>query len=226
MNCSEFRERFDAWPALPDAESGAHAAGCPGCTEYAAAGWRFETALARALRVETPADIRERALAPIVAQVSRRRFVGGLAATLVVAAVAGTTWRVRSRGSLERELLAYLAEWPAPAVVASSMATTDVNSLLLPAAIEVDAAALRARVAKPCIVRGTDAIHLLLEVDGELVSVIVMPALPIREPRTMRGNGMQGTIVPGKRGSLAIVASDTMPSSALVEQVRSGVRYL
>jgi hypothetical protein len=227
MNCSEFRERFDADPARLDTDSRAHLAGCHACTEYAAAGRRFETALAEAMKVEIPADLRDRVLASVDAGVSRRRFIGGaLAAGVVLAAGAGVVWRVRERDALERELLDYLAAWPAPAVIASSMATADVNSLLRPQSIEVDAAAMSARVAKPCVVRGKDAVHLVIEVDGRLLSVVIMPAEAIPESRTVNGRGLQGTIVPAERGSVAIVALDAMPSPALVEQVRSAVRYI
>ena len=68
--------------------------------------------------------------------------------------------------------------------------------------------------------------RLVIDVDGQLLSVVIMPAEAVRESRRMQGSGMQGTIVPGERGSVAIVASGVMPSPALVEQVRSAVRYL
>ena len=226
MNCAEFRDRFDADPARLDAEARAHMAACPDCAQYAAAGQRFEETLVRAIRIEVPAGLKDRTLANVHVGVSRRRFIGALAAGVLLAAGAGVVWRVRERDALERELLDYLAAWPAPAVISSAMATADINSLLRPKSIEVDAAAMSARVAKPCVVRGKDAVHLVVELEGRLLSVVILPAEAIGESRTVRGKGLQGTIVPAERGSVAVVASDAMPSSALVEQVRGAVRYL
>ena len=226
MNCAEFRERFDADPARLDAEARVHAAGCAACTQYVAVGQRFEEALVRALRIEAPADLKDRALANVGAGVSRRRFIGALAASVLLAAGAAVLWRVRERDALERELLDYLAAWPAPAVIASPMATADVNSLLRPHAIEVDTTWMSARVAKPCVVRGREAVHLVVDIEGQLLAVVIMPAEAVGESRTLRGRGLQGTIVPAERGSVAIVASDVMPAPALVERVRSAVRYI
>jgi hypothetical protein len=231
MNCDQFRQQIDAAPgARLSAESEAHRATCPACSNQLARVLRFEQLLAVAARIDVPPDCGARwtnpPARPIARRESGRRVMAWALAAGVVLVVGAVGLGRRREHVLDREVAEYVAAWPADAVAASPMASTDVDALLGAAGIARDPAGLPVRLGKPCVIARTGAVHLVLDTEAGPVAIVVMPEQRVDRPRTIEHAGVRGLVLPCPRGSVAVLAERGSAPPALAGAIRDALRYL
>ncbi len=230
MNCLEFRRLYGTAPEHNAATLLEHRLTCPKCAAFAGEQDAFNETIERAVHVSVPVGLESRILLRQSLQttpfIHGRWRVYALAASLLIAIAIGIGGlRIGAAGALDRQVVNYLqaqSTQSSPATVSAQQA----NALLRPAGMELRTDAVTVRYAKPCIIKGTPAVHLVIAGERGEVSVVVMPEQDIAERKAFVRAGLKGVLVRCPKGSMAIVGGPDEPINDIEQRVRAAVTWL
>lgn len=230
ITCLEFRQRTGADPQDHSPEVLEHRQNCRRCADFVEVQQALDARLEAALRIPVPEDLRARV---IFNQTGRwqhrpaRRHWLPIAAGLFLAAGLGFVLvNVGGSQSLPAEVVAHIEHEPSLLLPTQRLAEpVRVNAILNEG---------RVRLAQPmdnvihaglCPFRGRQVPHLVLRVEGEPVSVLLIANEQNGAVEEIHEDGYHGVIVPRRGGSLAIVAARPELVQPAREQLEAAVNW-
>lgn len=219
MTCIEYRQRVGAEPSVNDPAIRRHQLECRACSEFAASQRQLDRQLEAALRIPAPEGLRARIIWRAASDKPVWRRWIGMAATVVLSVGVGfTVWMAGEHEALAGEIVAHLQHEPELLLQTDSQAEPrKVSAVMSRGGLGLDAPLQDVTHAGLCPFRGRLVPHLVIRVDGEPVSVMLLPGEPVDNAQEIHESGFNGIIVPSKRGSMAIVAA----REDLVQPVRT-----
>lgn len=208
MNCLEFRQTIGAEPGSRDPEVLRHRMECRACAEFAASQQQLDTALEKALRVPVPEELSARILWRAANdQRAWRRWVG-MAATIMLGIGLGFgLWTTTDNRVLAAEVIAHVQHEPQLLQASQRRAgAQQVSAVMSRGGVQASLPLRDVSHAGLCPFRGRLVPHLVFEVDGEPVSVLLLPHEPMASVQEINEQGFKGVLVPVQDGSMAIVA--------------------
>lgn len=230
LSCLEFRQRVGAVPGTRDGDVAAHRAGCRACAAFADEQAALDHRLHAALRIPVPDDLAARVIWSQSATWKDSSWLrsavpswqwAGLAAGLLLAALLGVLvsgQRVPGRG-LPAEIVEHIEHEPARLVFSADTRMAQpvqVSAVLESGGVYADEPPGNVVTAGLCPFRGHQVPHLVMNIDGEPVSVLLLARTPSQGVREIHEDGYHGLLVPHENGSIAIVA----PRPELIQPVR------
>ena len=214
-DCFEFRRIVGAVPDSRDAGIAAHRLECRACAAFAASQYALDRRLEAALRVPVPDDLKARVIFNQSGRWMRARPRPWLAiaASLLLAAGLGFGLTQFIAGDA---LLAPTTRTAEPVRVS---AVLDRGGVMLKQPLDnVTHAGL-------CPFRGRLVPHLVMHVDGEPVSVLLLKDEPVDAEKEFDEDGYRGVIVPRAGGSIAIVGARPDLLQPVQNQLEAAVRW-
>ncbi len=229
MNCLEFHRHCLADPDSRDPEFLRHRESCPACARLAARTDALDRDLARAMRVPVPDGLEGRIR---LAQTTRRRRVNARYSWLAMAAsvllmVSGMRfgYYYMQLAPLDRAVLHEAAEHANMYTPSGLMTVAAIETQFRKARMQLRGP-LKIYAAEYCTIHGVDALHLVLETDHGLVTVLIMPNNAVTAPMHVAGGGLSGMIEPAARGSVAVIGAPPTEVAELTQQVEKAVVVL
>lgn len=215
MECAEFLRRLDAEPRVQDAAVLAHRRECAACATAWQHAQSFEGRLLDALNVPVPASLVERLR---VAQRSierktrqRRRFGFAIAATLLLAIIAGgVTFRYMDAHSLPAMAIAHMRNSGEMGAMAR---TGQLDAQAIDVAFAGRHVTLKGRIpaattyVHQCMVGGQPAVHLVTRFDDQPVVVLYLPRMPSGADKAFERDGWRGREVALAGGELIVLSN-------------------
>jgi hypothetical protein len=247
MRCTEYRRSMLVDPRDPDPQLHEHQESCHDCRLYTERLLRFDSRLARALRVSVPvradtpattqADVDGSStplLIPLPAKLPQqlrrssmyRQGRWAMAASVLLAVVvAGALWLSVPRHSLAADVVTHMAgepdAWRRTEVPVPSPALRDV---LRDSHLRLATSAGMVSYASSCEFRGHRVPHLVIQTASGPVTVMVLVHEQAVKPVRFDEGGYRGVIVPVTgHGSLAVLTRDSAADSKAIEQVATRV---
>jgi Protein of unknown function (DUF3379) len=221
IDCTHYRRAVLADPHDASPELAEHLAHCPHCPAYSERLLTFEGRLAQALRIDAGSG------RPELARARPRARAGwfAMAASVLVALLAGTLWLGVPHASLAADVVAHMAGEPqAWARTDTPVPASDLEPVLAAAHVRLRSDAGMVSYAQSCLFRGHRVPHLVVQTDMGPVTVMVLVHETTPQARPFDEGGYRGIIVPVPgRGSLAVLAQDSEGSLAAVEGVAARV---
>lgn len=233
MNCEDYREAITADPSF-DGGAG-HLAECAACKAYRREMQALDEQIRRALALDVPGlrmpDLPEIQMDNVVA-VTRRRLSPptwlAMAATIVVAALIG----IRFIGTdiqyetLGEEILAHLDNEQA-ALQVTDVAVTDeqLNAVVPGDVARLDGSAGLITYAQSCPIRGHQVPHLVIQGEYGPITILLMPEETVTEAESIRGDNVNGVILPVGKGSVAIIGGSRERLDRVQQRVLESVTW-
>lgn len=216
IDCAEYRRTLLADPRATSPELAEHLAHCPDCPAYSERLLRFEGRLAHALRVD----------AHVPRAYARRGGWLAMAASLVVALLAGTLWLGAPHASLAADVVAHMAEEPQAWVRTDvPVPSTDLAPVLAEAHMSLRPDAGMVSYAQSCLFRGHHVPHLVVQTARGPITVMVLVHDSVAAAQPFDEGGYRGVIVPVPgHGSLAVLAKGEREHLAEIESVAARVK--
>lgn len=230
MDFTEFKRLLGADPHNRDPEFLRARASSPEFEQAAAEAERFEELLARAADLPVPEqlldDIRSIPERAATLSVWRRWPVALAAGLLIAVGAAGLTWRMTPRwDSVEDYVSDHFRHDGATLLAqADGRVADDVQALL--ARFDVEAMPELAGIVgiiKYCPTPDGKGVHMVLNTQRGLVTVIYMPGTSVTDREQFSFDGREAMLVDLRSGSAAIIASPTQPLSDLYALVRTSI---
>lgn len=227
LGCLEFRQLVGAVPDSRDAAVAEHRLQCRACAEFAAAQLALDQRLAKALRIPVPDDLRARV---IFNQSARRRGPArwlALAASLLLAAGLGFgLTQLVGRDALPADVVAHIEHELELLEPATAMAgPVQVSRVLDRGGVVLTAPLENISHAGLCPFRGRLVPHLVIRVDDEPVSVLLLRDEVVDARQDIHEGGYHGVIVPRVGGSLVIVGGRPELVQPVRRQLEAAVRW-
>ena len=224
MHCIAFRRAVGADPKSAEPQVLEHAAVCPACAQYRREMLSLDGLLHRALAIEVPETAAQPQPASVQAErTAKRRFAPwfALAASVVLATGIGFgLWTTLPRESLAVTVVEHLSHEPEAMVATSArVAPFALDEVLAKGGIRLRDGLQGVSYARSCPIRGHAVPHLVVQTERGPVTVLVMANEPLADEVKLDGTGLEGTIVPAGRGSIAIIGG----GAAAVDEVRNRV---
>lgn len=228
IDCLEFRRRVGATPENRDPDVLEHKLECRACAEFAAEQSVLDRRLADALRIPVPEDLKARVIwRQAGRQRSVRRYWLPIAASLVLATGLGfVLMDSAEHETLPAAVIAHIKHEPDLLLPTSGLAE--------PVRVSAVLAGGQARLAQPmaniahaglCPFRGKNVPHLVLTIEGEPVSVLLLSDEQTEGSTEINEEGYHGVIVGSGKGSIAIVAPRPELLQPAREQLEQSVRW-
>ncbi len=231
MDCAHYRRSILLDPKHSTGELFEHRASCRDCNQYAERVLRMESRLERALRVNVSAAVddvplRGRSSPPAARPFAYRRSGLAMAASVLLAVVAGTLWLAAPGRSLAADVVAHMAgepgAWRSTDIAVPSPA---LQKVLSDAHLSLAAAAGVVSYANSCRFRGRLVPHLVIQTAAQPITVMVLAHESVPKAEQFDAGGYRGIIVsvPG-HGSLAVLARGSNADIKALEGVAARVR--
>jgi hypothetical protein len=223
MNCLEFRRTVSAEPASRDAALDGHARVCAACAEFAQQMRALDHSIGEALRVPVP----DRAMqVPAEKPMPSVRKRWALAASVLAAVVAVSfVWLSFPRASLAQDVVAHARHEPDSwAASAADVPSAALDDLLRDSGLAANSALGRVSYARSCWFRGHFVPHLVVQDEAGPVMVLVMTEEAVADRVAFAEGGYTGVILPARRGSIAVLASEAGRVDAVAAQVLRALR--
>lgn len=236
MNCEEYRETIAADPSF-DGGAG-HLSQCAACQTYRSEMLILDQTISRALLLDVPElhvpklpELSEFKSDNVIALPKRRLSPPiwlAMAATVVAAALLGV--RLLGTGiqhdSLAEEILAHL-DHEQIALRVTDVAVTDARlSSVVPSGIaRMDHSAGLITYAQSCQINGHDVPHLVIQGEYGPVTILLMPDEMVSGPQSVRGENVNGVILPVGKGSIAIFGGGEERLERIQETVLNSVTW-
>lgn len=204
MNCKEFQRRLLEEPGSRDPDFLAHGRACTRCRSELKSALEFEARLKMVLRQPPPR-------AGVYRSGSRRRLLAGSLAGLgMLVLVVFAVVRIQEAPTgLPRLVVQHIHAEPEmfgqhraidPLQVARVMASQQYAMRRLPLSVVA---------ATPCWMRSGRGVHLVLQGSEGPVTILMMPAERLADPRPVQEASLQGLVMPAVQGSVAVVAASS-----------------
>ena len=209
MTCFEFRRQVGAEPATRDAGVLGHQLECRACAEFLREQQRLDRVLDTALRVPVPEQLPARIRWKTANQSRPWHRSLGMAATILLSLGLGFgIWTASERTVLAHEVVAHIQHEPALLLDTTSRADgRKVNAVVERSGLGLGLPLEDVVHAGLCPFRGRLVPHLVVAVDGEPVSVLLLRNVRSDDVRPIHDDGFNGILVPTDYGSMAIVAA-------------------
>jgi hypothetical protein len=216
MNCDEYREAITANPSRRDDDG--HADTCAACRDYRAEIAALDAEIARALALDVPAyappvlpDLETDDVATLPARRNRTRPAWlALAAAVAVVAVLGVRMLDPGTGgaTLAEQVLAHVDHEP-QALLPTNQPVSDAElRAAVPANVStLDQSAGVITYVRSCEINGRTVPHLVIQGEAGPVTILLMPEEPVSEAIPLRGEHVNGVILPVGSGSVAIIGT-------------------
>ena len=233
MNCEQYREAIAADPSF-DGGAG-HVSECAACRAYRSEMQALDQTISRALALDVPElqmpDLPEIDTGNVVALSSRRLATPAwlaMAATVVLAAFIG--FRFVSTGiehdSLADEILAHLDGEPFALRVTDIAISDERLTSAVPADVaQMDRSAGLITYAQSCEIGGNQVPHLVIQGERGPVTILLMPDEMVDGPQSLRGENVNGVILPVGNGSIAIIGNSEERLEKIEAQVLKSVAW-
>lgn len=208
LSCIEFRNLVGADPENATAAVSEHRLACRNCASFREAQLLLTRQLRAAMQVPVPPDLEARIQWKISNDLRLPWRKIGMAAGFVLA-VALTTmlaYTLPTR-NLAQEVVRHIEH--EPQLLNASYRLVEAGRLeqvLRASGMKVDSAIENVSHAGLCPFRGKLVPHLVMRVDDQPVSVLIITDQHVRRPHEFSEDGYHGMIYPGENGSIAIVA--------------------
>jgi len=236
MEFSEFRRLLGAEPDSRDPSFLLARESSPEFRAAAAEADRFEQQLLRALALELPADLAERLSAiPRAtpgAEEHRPSRAGGwrfamAAAVLVAIGAAGLTWRMNAGWDSVQDYVADHFRHDGPALLAQAAGgphAADVGAVLAEFGMQASPPLARiVSVVKTCPTPDGKGVHMVLDTERGLVTVIYMPATAVTDGEHVRFDDRDAVLVTLLSGSAIIIGSQSQQLAGLHSLIRGSI---
>jgi hypothetical protein len=230
IDCAHHRRAILANPRDPDAELARHREVCGECAAHAERLLRFESRLARALRVEVPEAGRASAGGVVVPLRPRRpvvrKWLALAASVLLGLCVAGGLWLAAPHASLAADVVAHMAGEPqAWTRTLVPVPPAELEAVLQNTHMRLGADAGMVSYAQSCLFRGHHVPHLVVQTGMGPVTVMVLVHESAAKPKSFDEEGYRGVLLPvAGHGSIAVLAQAPSGDLASVEEVAARVR--
>ena len=218
IDCAQYRRTLLADPHAAGPELAEHLERCPDCPAYSERLLRFEGRLERALHIDAQAA-RGGARAP-------RSGWFAMAASVLVALLAGTLWLGAPHASLAADVVAHMAGEPqAWTRTDVPVPASDLEPVLAAAHVRLRPEAGMVSYAQSCLFRGHHVPHLVVQTRRGPITVMVLAHDSVAKVQPFDEGGYRGVIlpVPG-HGSLAVLAKGGEEDLAEIESVAARVK--
>jgi hypothetical protein len=219
MNCLEVRRKILVEPDCVIAALQTHLDGCAGCREFVRRQQQMEARLQIALDVPLPDGLAARSLlrqSLLRKRQQRRSRWQAMAAALVLLFAGLAGWQLRQPvDPLGVVVLAHINQELKHLHDQQSLNLNDINHLLQPWGMKLPALPAKVNYAGVCPVGRARAVHLVVDVQNQPVTLLLLPDLRITKPQRVGDSRFVGEIVPFGEGSIAIVGE----SAVLVKQL-------
>jgi hypothetical protein len=223
MNCLEFRRIVSADPASRDAALDGHVRVCAACAEFAQQMRALDLRIGAALRVPVPD--RETQVPPVKSTAPAQRRWALAASVLVAVVTASLVWLSFPRASLAQDVVAHARHEPGSwAEGASHVPAAALDDLLRDSSLVADPGMGRVSYAKSCWFRGHFVPHLVVQDQAGPVMVLVMTEETVADRVAFVEGGYTGVILPARRGSIAVLASEAGRVDAVTARVMQALR--
>lgn len=229
MNCIGFRRALSVRPRSEDPEVLAHRRACADCEAFA---WRqaaFERTLESAVRIPVPEGLASRILVAhgVGLEGSRRARHLRLRLTFAASAAMGlaVSWLVLRPAPLDRAVIAHIDQERSHLADRRDLSPDEVNQVLAPLGISVEAGVGRVHYAGTCRIRRHVGAHLVLKGEKGPVTVLLMPGEPVGRRLTVHDAEFRGIIVPAGEASIAIVGQPGEALDDVERRLRLAVRF-
>ncbi len=215
MNCIDFRRGVLIAPLQLDEGAREHALACATCNEFLQRQRELDSGLYEAMRVPVPDGLADRIL---VAQGlrGRRRWLWGLAATLVLAAGLAYVVPRASGEAMGREAIAHVADEPQSFRIVTAQAAHFLDDTLAAQGARLGVALGEVTYAQLCPLEDQKAHHLVVRTPDGPVTLLLMPDdHGWRRRAVVESGGMTAITIPAARGTIAIVASSRLQALAI-----------
>ena len=218
MNCIDFRRGALIAPLQLDEGAREHALGCAACNEFLQRQRELDAGLYDAMRVPVPDGLADRILVAQGLRGRHRRWLWGLAASVVLAA--GLLYMVPrvSGEALAREAIAHVAQEPQSFRIVTQQAAHFLDDALAVQGARLGAALGEVTYAQLCPMTDQKARHLVVRTPDGPVTFLLMPDdHGWRRRAVVETGGMTAITIPVSRGSIAIVAP-SRPQALAIER--------
>lgn len=225
IDCLEFRRRVGAEPETREPAVLEHKLQCRACAEFSAEQSVLDRRLADALRIPVPEDLKARVIWRQAGRQRNARRWLPIAASLVLATGLGFVL-MDSAEPLPAAVIAHIEHEPDLLLPTAALAE--------PVRVSAVLARGRVRLAQPmaniahaglCPFRGKNVPHLVLTIEGEPVSVLLLSDEQTEGSTEINEEGYHGVIVGSGKGSIAIVAPRPELLQPAREQLEQSVRW-
>lgn len=232
-HCLEFRRRIGAEPFAIEPALAAHAGDCPACARFQHEMRAMDELLGRALAIDLGAG--KTAPARAVAAPERaspgvatsRRWLALAASVVLGIAIASTLWVSYPEPSLATEVMEHVMHEPGAWQSTAPLDAGAVAAVLEPDGVRLDPALGAVTYALRCRFAGRWVPHLLVRTDSGPVTVLLLTHRSVDRPTPLAEHGYTGVVLPGPRGSIAIVgkAGGGADLEAVAQQVFEAVGW-
>lgn len=229
MNCLSFRQETLAAPQVCHEQLAVHAAECPSCAAFRRSALQSNLNLERALKIPVPECLTARILMrqatrsrlatfrPIAASILIFVTLLVLGAGIVANLEPRQDWITAAQTHLSSEHLVGGAPMPALAV----------DAVLDQIGIRLSADIGSVAALEPCVIGERLGAHLLIDNDGELVTVLIMPKAETTRRATFSTNTGAGMIVPcAHGGSVAVVAQASNTTNSVAQRLALAIEVI
>lgn len=227
MNCLEFRGLKLSEPKLMGEQARAHASECPACLAFARSVDESEAALERALAVPVPEGLADRIL---LRQGSRRRasrWAYALAASLVLAVMAGVFVATRETDSANHARIAieHVLEEPQSLTTVYNADPEHLSEIVRGFGATLREPLGRVRYIKLCPVEQGRGWHIVFEAPQGLATLILVPDRPIAAAATASLGRFTARVEPVRGGYYALVTDSAGSTSEVGEILKQRIDW-
>lgn len=233
MTCDKAMEAMAADPSSADVVD--HVSACASCQVFRQEMLDLDAKLAAALAIPVPPlKMPELELPETenVAVLPRRRMSApawfAVAATIAVVAVFG--FRLQAdrllQPSLADEIVAHLEHEPYAFNNTDTAVSDDRLARIVPANVAaLDHSAGLITYAQSCIINGETVPHLVIQGERGPVTILLMPNQKVNKAQNIRGESINGVILPVGNGSIAIVGEDNEDLERIERKMKNSVTF-
>jgi len=229
LTCLEFRQRAGAVPDAREPVMLEHRLQCRACAEFAASQAALDRRLEAALRVPVPEDLKARVIwnqAGRRQRPHRQRWLPVAASLLLAVGIGFVMFDSADGEPLPAAVIAHIEHEPELLMPVSALAEpVRVNAVLTQGRVRLAQPLDNVAHAGLCPFRGQLVPHLVLIVDGEPVSVLLLRNERKGHLEEIHEDGYHGVIVPRGEGSIAVVAARPELVQPAREQLEQSVYW-
>lgn len=209
MNCLEFRRGILANPRQLDEAARAHALECADCREFLDTQRELDADLFAAMQVAPPDGLPDRILVARGLRPGRRRWLWGMAATVLLAAGITAPWRrLLSSDPQGREAIAHVAQEPQSFSTVAAVPVDFLPAVLSEQGVKLSRAVGQVTYERICPFAGRVARHLVVRTSEGPVTLFLARDDPRPRQRAVtQRDGMAAVVIPAAKGTITIVAS-------------------
>ncbi len=230
MNCLDFQRQCLADPVRIDQELLKHVRTCGRCSEFFHEARSLDKKLAAVIRFDTPENLVSNILRQQPSHEHGKRNFShyfALAATLFIAVAIGLviSWNYQDP-DLDALVMAYVESAPAHRSPAASIDHGVMDGVLQPLGMALSRDFGPVLAARPCLIRGNDAAHLVVPGDKGRVDLLYMPYEEIAKRTEVNRKDSRLILIPCPKGVLAILGREDEQLAAIESRFHAASVWL